>query len=81
MKQLLVELDEVTAAKLEEVAPGRARRRSEFIRKAIRQALWDLEERATAEAYGRYPDSVTETDLDETVWEKSSRPRRKRGRG
>jgi predicted transcriptional regulator len=68
MKQLLIEIDEDMAAQLERVAPTRSRRRSEFIRTAIRRALWDLEERATAEAYARQPDSG-EAYLDATVWE------------
>jgi hypothetical protein len=35
---------------------------------AIRQALWNLEERATAQAYARQPDSA-EAYLDAAVWE------------
>ena len=77
MKQLLIELDDEIAARLEKVAPGRARRRSEFIRNAIRQALWELEEKATSEAYRRHPDSA-EGYLDETVWEELPKSRRKR---
>ena len=50
MKTLIVELDDEVAAKLERVAPGRARQRSEFIRNAVRKALWEIEEQATAEA-------------------------------
>jgi predicted transcriptional regulator len=75
MKQLLVELDDEIAAKLEQVAPGRARRRSEFVRMAVRRALWDLEEQQTAEAYRRMPDSAAEAHVDPAVWE----PRRRRG--
>jgi len=57
MKTLIVELDEEVAAKLERVAPGRSRQRSEFIRNAVRKALWEIEEQATAEAYREQPDS------------------------
>jgi len=70
MKQLLIEVDDDLAAKLERVAPARSRRRSEFIRYAIRQALWDLEEQKTAEAYKKLPDSEAEAYLDSRVWEK-----------
>jgi predicted transcriptional regulator len=78
MKQLLIEVDDAVAEKLEKVAPGRARRRSEFIRKAILRALWDLEEQATAEAYNRSPDSATDLYVDPSVWEgKQSRKRRR----
>lgn len=82
MKQLLIEIDEDMATQLERVAPTRSRRRSEFIRAAIRQALWELEERATAEAYARQPDSAKEAYFDAAVWETSPpprpRPRRRR---
>ena len=69
MKQLLIEVDDELAAKLEKVAPGRSRRRSEFIRYAIRQALWDLEEKQTAEAYKQQPDTEDDVYLDPRVWE------------
>jgi predicted transcriptional regulator len=69
MKQLLIEVDDELAAELEKVAPGRSRRRSEFIRHAIRQALWDLEEQKTSEAYRSQPDSEAESYLDPRVWE------------
>ena len=74
MKQLLIELDDEIAAQLEAVAPSRSRQRSEFIRAAIRRALWEREEQAIEEAYRRQPDS-THAYLDADVWE----PRRKRG--
>lgn len=78
MKQLLVEVDDDIAAGLEEVAPARSRRRSEFIRMAIRKALWEEEERATAEAYRRQPDSAGEMDLEATTWEpKRGKPGRR----
>ena len=69
MKQLLIELDNETAEKLERVAPARSRKRSQFIRSAIRRALWELEERATAEAYRNQPDSADDAYVDPRVWE------------
>ncbi len=78
MKQLLVEVDDEVAASLERIAPARSRRRSEFIRMAIRRALWEEEERATAEAYRRQPDSAGDAYLDPTVWEAKRRKRRPR---
>jgi predicted transcriptional regulator len=68
MKQILVEVDDEVAAGLEQVAPARSRRRSEFIRLAIRKALWEEQERATAEAYQRQPDTA-DAYIDEAVWE------------
>jgi predicted transcriptional regulator len=75
MKTMLVELDAQTAIRLEAVAPARSRRRSEFIRTAIRRALWDLEERRTADAYRRQPDAAA-AFLSEEVWETRPRPKR-----
>jgi len=80
MKALLIELDEDIVAKLEQVAPGRARRRSEFIRMAVRRALWELEEQATAEAYRRQPDSAADAYVDSDVWEPHRRATRGRAR-
>ena len=38
MKQILIEIDPDVAERLEQIAPGRSRRRSKFIRMAIRWA-------------------------------------------
>ena len=80
MKTLIVELDDEIAAKLERVAPGRARQRSEFIRNAVRKALWEIEEQTTAEAYRRQPDSAGDAYLNQDVWEPRARSRRTRVR-
>ena len=77
MKQILVEIEDDVAARLERLAPARSRPRSEFIRAAIRKALWEREETATAEAYRRQPDSATEVYLDARTWEPKV-PRRRR---
>ena len=74
MMQVLISLDPKTAARLEKVAPARSRRRSEFIRAAIRRALWEVEERATARSYAATP----ETDpavFDAAAWEPRGRRR------
>jgi len=80
MKTLIVELDDEVAAKLEQVAPGRTRQRSDFIRNALRKALWEIEEQATAEAYRRQPDSGTDAYFDPSVWE-APRPSRRSRKG
>jgi predicted transcriptional regulator len=72
MKQILVQLDDEMAARLDRVAPGRSRKRSQFVRLALGRALWDLEEQATAEAYRRQPDRVEEAHFDPGVWERES---------
>ena len=68
MKQILLELDDETAARLDEVAPARSRKRSDFIRAAIRRALLDVEEQATEAAYRRQPDSEP-VYFDKEAWE------------
>jgi len=68
MKRVLLEIDDEMARRLDRVTPGRSRQRSEFIRNAIRRALWDLEEKATAEAYRRQPDATT-AYLEAAAWE------------
>ena len=78
MKQLLVEVDESTLKKLEQIAPARSRRRSAFIRAAIQKAICEEQERATAEAYRRIPDSAADAWFDPRVWE--PKPSARRGR-
>ena len=68
LKQILIELDSDTAARLERAAPARSRRRSQFIRDAIRRALWELEERETRSAYLRDP-GTSEVPWPEPPWE------------
>ena len=69
MKQVLIEFDDETLARLERVVPSRLRRRSQFIRTAVNRALWELEERATAAAYRRLPDAPADAYQDAAVWE------------
>lgn len=74
--QIILEIDAPLAEELEKVAPAQSRRRSEFIRMAIRKALMDEQERRTREAYLKDPDEEPEYFAAET-WEAdgSSRPR------
>lgn len=69
MKQLLVEVDEETFKKLEQIAPARSRRRSAFIRAALHKAICEEQERATAEAYRKVPDSADDVWFNPRVWE------------
>jgi metal-responsive CopG/Arc/MetJ family transcriptional regulator len=68
MKRISILIDHALAAGLDSVAPPRSRRRSDFVRNAIRQALWQAEETATAEAYRRQPDSAADGYLDARAW-------------
>lgn len=75
-KNILIELDAETAARLEAAAPAKSRKRAEFIRAAIRKAVWEFEERQTAEAYRRQPDSEDHVYVDATAWEAKPGKRR-----
>jgi predicted transcriptional regulator len=80
VKQLIVELDEPLARELERVAPARSRRRSSFVRTALRRALDEVAEARMAEAYEAQPDAEP-APFDPRVWEPgaaANRSRRKR---
>jgi metal-responsive CopG/Arc/MetJ family transcriptional regulator len=62
MKSLLIQLDEQTLVALNRVAAPGKRKRSEFVRQAIRKAIRQAEYRAMREAYRRQPDSASEAD-------------------
>ena len=68
-RQIIVELDEGTAHELELVAPSRARKRSEFVRRALRQALDAEAERRMADAYRQQPDDAEPEVIDPSAWE------------
>ena len=79
-KQVIVELDDALARELERVAPARSRRRSSFVRSALRRALDEAAEARMAEAYRAQPD-VEPAHFDPRVWEvaaSSRSPRRRR---
>jgi len=80
MKQLLIEIDEETFAKLEQIAPAKSRRRSAFIRGAITRALCEAQEELTAAAYRRLPDSAEDAWFDAHVWEPKAPSYRSRKR-
>lgn len=67
MKQILVQLDDRTAAELERVVPASTRRRSEFIRAAIARALLEAAEVRTAAAYAKEPDE-RDASIDPGAW-------------
>ena len=62
MKSVLIQLDEQTLLALNRVAAPDKRKRSEFIRQAIRNAVRRAEYRAMRDAYRRHPDSALEAD-------------------
>lgn len=62
MKPLLIQLDEQTLSALNRIAAPGKRKRSEFIRQAIRKAVRQAEYKAMREAYRKQPDADTEPD-------------------
>jgi len=79
-RQIIVEVDEGTAQELERIAPSRARKRSEFVRRALRQALDAEVERRMADAYRRQPDSAEPEVIDPEAWESRKAATRRRRR-
>jgi len=78
MQQVIVELDDALMARLDKVAPARARKRSEFIREAIRRALNERLEQEMEEAYRRQPQEAIDFDVDPETWEAAPWPGPKR---
>jgi len=78
-KQVIVELDDATAAELESVASSRDRRRSDFVRQALRKALDAVHEQRMAAAYERQPDSEA-SFFDPAAWEPGRARRREKKR-
>lgn len=80
-RQLIVELDEPLARELERAAPARSRRRSSFVRAALRRALDELAESRMTEAYTAQPDAEP-AHFDPRLWEggAGARPSRRKRR-
>jgi hypothetical protein len=84
MKQFLVELDDRCARDLERVAPSKSRKRSEFVRLAIRHAIDRALDRGTEAAYARQPLPLDVSPNDLSGWDEDNalaRPQVKRSRG
>ena len=62
MPSVLIQLDDATAKKLERIAPARKRKRAEFIREAVKEAIRNHEFARMREAYRLQPDSADEAD-------------------
>lgn len=79
MQQVIIELDDATVERLNKVAPPKQRKRSEFIREAIRRALNERLEAEMERAYREVPDDFEPPMIAET-WEKPRPARRKKSR-
>jgi hypothetical protein len=66
--EIRVELGSAMARDLEAVAPARARKRSEFVRLALRRALDRVAEERMRAAYEEHPDDEEPTYFDPAAW-------------
>lgn len=78
MPRVRIELDGRTIARLNRVAPPSARKRSEFIREAIRRALNKWLEADMERAYSEQAPEGTEVDVDPSTWEAKRKRRARR---
>lgn len=69
MKSFLVELDDALARDLDRVAPAKSRKRSEFVRLAIRRAIDLALDRSTAAAYACAPQGQASPAEDLAGWD------------
>ena len=62
MPSILVQLDDATYKALNRMAPAAKRKRTEFIRAALKEAIRKREYAGMREAYRQQPDSGSESD-------------------
>ena len=62
MPSILVHLDDATYQALNHLAPAAKRKRTEFIRTAVKEAIRKREYADMREAYRKKPDSASEAD-------------------
>ena len=65
MPQVLVQFEPATLEAIDRIAPRAKRKRADFIRKAVKDAIFRHEQARMREAYRRKPDSADEAD----AWE------------
>ena len=68
MPSILIQLDDLTYKALNRVAPAAKRKRTEFVRQAVKEAIWRKEFASMREAYRAQPDGTPEVD-DWSNWE------------
>jgi predicted transcriptional regulator len=62
MPSILIQVDEPTLRALNQIAPTAKRKRAEFIRQALKEAIRRQEYARVREAYRKQPDSASEAD-------------------
>jgi predicted transcriptional regulator len=62
VRSILIQLDDATYKALNQVAPAAKRRRTEFLRQAVKEAIRRQEYARIREAYRKQPDSAADGD-------------------
>jgi hypothetical protein len=62
MPQVLIHFDEATLKAIDRIAPAAKRKRADFIRQAVKDAIFRRETERMREAYRLQPDSVEDSD-------------------
>ena len=62
MPQVLVHFDDATLKAIDRIAPAAKRKRADFIRRAVKDAIFRQETDRMREAYRRQPDSAEGSD-------------------
>ena len=65
MPQILIHVDEVTLRAIDRIAPAARRKRADFIRQAVKDAIFRNETERMREAYRLQPDSAEGSE----IWE------------
>ena len=63
MPQVLIHFDEATLKAIDRIAPAAKRKRADFIRRAVKDAIFRQETDRMREAYRLQPDSVEGSDV------------------
>ena len=58
MSQVLIHFDEATLKAIDRIAPAAKRKRADFIRQAVKDAIFQRETERMREAYRLKPDSI-----------------------
>jgi hypothetical protein len=61
MPQVLIDFEEATLQAIDRIAPTAKRKRAEFIRNAVKDAIFRHEQERMKEAYRLQPDSAADT--------------------
>lgn len=62
MPQVLVQFEAATLEAIDRIAPAAKRKRADFIRKAVKDAIFKHEQKRMRDAYQLHPDSAEDAD-------------------